>query len=68
MNEQTGSSKVAVLWHLSGNASVCKTNVDTSYGMSNGLSENETIRRCIAMRTEHKPEDIAIDEIFRGSR
>lgn len=66
MSEQS-ASKVTVLWHLSGNASVYRTTVDTAYGMERGLTENETIRRCIAMRVEKYPEDIAVDEIFRSA-
>lgn len=38
-----------------------QTTVDTAYGeFHGGLSKYETARRCIAMRTELKPENIAL--------
>lgn len=42
-------------------SAVQQTTVDTAYGVFHGgLSKYETAKRCIAMRTELKPENIAL--------
>lgn len=64
MTNNETSTKVTALWHLSGNASMYQTDVDTKYGVSRGLSVDETVRRCIAVRQSVSPDDVVIDQLY----
>lgn len=64
MTSNETSTKATALWHLSGNASVYQTDVDTSFSVSRGLSVDETVRRCIAMRQSVSPDDVVIDQLY----